>query len=384
MRCLIMLVFLMTVLNASDEGTAYDRAMAQYRSGDTAQAFAAFHALAEAGDADAARALGGMYDTGEGTPVDKAKARYWYKKAADLYAAQTRDTEKASDSRRGTLYGGYDPIEDDPDAQESIYRHAEQVAGFNAYKRNYFMPYSVADNVYPSYVPSDRYRDVEAEFQLSISIDGAQNLAGLGEIYGFGVTEHVFWQVYTPSAPFREMDFNPELFVLFPLKRRVGTLHLETLKVTLSHQSNGQGDIQALDINQSEYPDASPYWFKNRSRSWDYVSAVLGVQYERLFADLTLWVRLDRTGENDDPELIDYLGHGQLDLRYYTGKNQFDLMMRLNPQTGRGAVEAGWSYPVYGRDALYWYVKGFSGYGESLIDYNRNVNKFSVGFSFFR
>ncbi|BDY12617.1 phospholipase A [Hydrogenimonas cancrithermarum] len=50
----------------------------------------------------------------------------------------------------------------------------------------------------------------------------------------------------------------------------------------------------------------------------------------------------------------------------------------------RGAVQFDWSYPFFGSETTFWYLKFFNGYGESLIDYNRNITKASFGFSFSR
>jgi len=57
-------------------------------------------------------------------------------------------------------------------------------------------------------------------------------------------------------------------------------------------------------------------------------------------------------------------------------------MVRGNLMKENGALEATYSYPLKDKTDLY--IKLFSGYGESLIDYNRNVTKLAIGFSFSR
>jgi len=360
-------------------------AVALYDRGQYAKAYEAFTELAEHGSRDAALYLGKMYEQGLGVPKDIAKAEQWYKTAAQRYYNDEHLTEKGEfDTRREEIYRSLDRIENDPEAERTVQQHSRLLFGFNAYKDNFFMPFGYADRSYPSYVPSDRYLQYEAEFQYSFSVDLLSNLFGVGEIYGAAMTQHGFWQVYSPSSPFREINYNPELYVLFPLMGGGDAIGLKSVTVTFSHMSNGQGNISLLDVNRSQYPELDPNWLKNRSRSWNYVSTVLSFQFSQLFADLTLWARTDFAGSDDNPKLLDYLGYGQLDLSYVTGASKFGLMTRLNPATGYGAVQASWSYPVYGRDSIYWYIKVFSGYGESLIDYDRHVNKASIGFSFFR
>jgi phospholipase A1 len=52
-------------------------------------------------------------------------------------------------------------------------------------------------------------------------------------------------------------------------------------------------------------------------------------------------------------------------------------MLRQNFSEGNGAVELGMSFPIYGR--LNGYIQYFNGYGESLIDYNHNVERIGLG-----
>ena len=45
-----------------------------------------------------------------------------------------------------------------------------------------------------------------------------------------------------------------------------------------------------------------------------------------------------------------------------------------------GAGELGWLFP-FGKSGVYGYVKYFTGYGESLLDYNRRTDKVGIGFA---
>ena len=49
-------------------------------------------------------------------------------------------------------------------------------------------------------------------------------------------------------------------------------------------------------------------------------------------------------------------------------------------KTNRDAGELGWLFP-FGKSGVYGYVKYFTGYGESLIDYNRHTDKVGIGFA---
>jgi outer membrane phospholipase A len=60
------------------------------------------------------------------------------------------------------------------------------------------------------------------------------------------------------------------------------------------------------------------------------------------------------------------------------------MMLRFNPSTKYGALEGSYSYPMWWRDDLFWYVKIFDGYAQNLIDYNIHVSNISLGISFSR
>ena len=148
--------------------------------------------------------------------------------------------------------------------------------------------------------------------------------------------------------------------------------------------SNGQGNIEPV---LAEYNITNPgdnTLFQNRSRSWNYTYMTLYFQHSLIFTELTAWYRYADSGEDDNPELIDHIGHGSLSVYLPYKRHLFKVMGRYNIATGNGAVESTWSYPLSNSQSTYLYIKAFSGYGESLIDYDNYVTKFSLGLSFSR
>jgi len=206
---------------------------------------------------------------------------------------------------------------------------------------------------------------IEAQFQISMKMPLAVDLFGLPlDIYG-AYTMRSFWQVYDPenSSPFREINHEPEVWLqLRPDWQVFGwTNSLNT--IGLDHQSNGQSGTL--------------------SRSWNRatVSTVWGKGSFLLIP--RLWYRLPEDPDNDDnPHIVDYLGHGELTLGWRHGGNTFTAMLRNNLESGfsRGAVQLGWSFPLF--PFLRGYIQYFGGYGESLIDYNRYANRIGIGLSF--
>jgi phospholipase A1 len=80
------------------------------------------------------------------------------------------------------------------------------------------------------------------------------------------------------------------------------------------------------------------------------------------------------------------MGNGQLEIGIPIKKHLVKVKVRNNLKSShnRGAFQLDWSFPVPLLNKTYFYLQYFTGYGESLIDYNRNVNKFGVGVMFSR
>lgn len=68
----------------ADDPKAVAAGVAAFRTGAFAEAYEAWSAAEQAGDARAARYLGVMWDTGEGVRQDQANAVRWYRRAAEL------------------------------------------------------------------------------------------------------------------------------------------------------------------------------------------------------------------------------------------------------------------------------------------------------------
>ena len=64
-------------------------------------------------------------------------------------------------------------------------------------------------------------------------------------------------------------------------------------------------------------------------------------------------------------------------------RHVYSLMLRNQLESGfdEGAVEAGWSFPIFNYPFLNGYLQYFYGYGESLIDYDKKVNRIGLGIS---
>ena len=174
-------------------------------------------------------------------------------------------------------------------------------------------------------------------------------------------TQQSQWQVYNSdiSRPFRETNYMPEVFVGMNPDIAWGGWRWGLANVGLVHQSNGRADPL--------------------SRSWDRVYAQFGAESGNLALYLKVWSRLSEDEKKDDnPDITDYLGHGQVDAVYRWRGHSFTGMVRGNVGTGKGAAQVGWFSPRL-LGPLRGYVQVFSGYGESMIDYNWRQTTVGVG-----
>jgi len=188
---------------------------------------------------------------------------------------------------------------------------------------------------------------------------------GLNEAVSLGYTQVSWWQTGKKSKPFRENNHQPELFMVMPHFDKES--FLKAYQFGLLHESNGRG-----------LPD---------SRSWNRVYAKAYTQVGSLIISPRVWYRFPEDEQEDDnPHIEEYLGYGDLELMYPWGTHTFRVLgrhnMNFNDQS-RGAIMLDWTFPLW-EDNLFGYIQFFSGYGESLIDYNKRSDRISIGFALSR
>ena len=142
-----------------------------------------------------------------------------------------------------------------------------------------------------------------------------------------------------------------------------GTLRMASL--SLNHQSNGR----SLPL----------------SRSWNRWIATLAWERDGWVVEARPWWRLkESAAEDDNPDILDHVGRGELLIARHWGEGDgaSALMLQLRHSLrggarSRGSAQLEWAFPL--RGALHGWVQVFSGYGESLVDYNLRQNKVGIG-----
>lgn len=378
----------------------YTQGLEYYKTHQYKKAYPIISQEAKRGNKEAQYLLANLYENGYGIEKDLSKSIFWYKKASSTYAyiVKTKDfhsiqtnkdnilKNKVYEEQKGLQFIFSKMDLTSPNVKDEVGKVVNKDFGILPYHSNYILPISYNKNSY-----TKRYSDIqssnekydsnsEVEFQLSLQKNLSYDLFGFNEYISVGYTQHVWWQMYTDSAPFRETNYTPELFVTIPTSYDTDKLNnLKAIKFGYRHQSNGQDGY--------------------RSRSWDRLFLAGFWQWDNLFLKAEGWYRIPEDSKgadfyngtnindkgDDNPDIEDYLGYGEIDIKYLYGKHQLGLMLRNNLKSdNKGAIQFDWSVPMRNAKNTYWYVKAFNGYGESLIDYNQNNTKISFGFSFFR
>jgi phospholipase A1/A2 len=221
-------------------------------------------------------------------------------------------------------------------------------------------PQSPTEGTLSSVTGPIRLDHTEAEFQLSLKTKAFENMFGSNVDLWAGYTQQSYWQVYNGdiSRPFRETDYQPEMFAVIPTNYNLLGLSGQFISLGAVHQSNGR---------------ANPL-----SRSWNRIYAQFGFERGNFLLLVRPWHRLKEDPNDDNnPDINRYMGYGDVTAAYAWGRNVFTLTTRLNTATGYGAAEGTWSFPIQQR--LRAYVKLFTGYGETLIDYNWQQTSIGVG-----
>ncbi|MGO4892076.1 phospholipase A [Flavobacterium sp. W21_SRS_FM6] len=213
----------------------------------------------------------------------------------------------------------------------------------------------------------ENLEDIEAKFQISLKAPLNRNdlfIEGDGVYLGF--TLQAWWQIYAQgiSRPFRETNYQPEIFYaaplgFHPLGGNTGVM------VGIEHQSNGRG--QGL------------------SRSWNRIYSNFLFEKENFALSFRPWIRLSESQKqyeldpdgDDNPDIEDYMGHFELGMAYKWDTIEVSFLGRRNVDTNKGFIEIGFTFPLLGK--LKGYVTASDGYGESLIDYNYRQTRFGLG-----
>lgn len=237
-----------------------------------------------------------------------------------------------------------------------------------AHRPTYVLPvtYSSNPNNEPAREAGQEDSDldnVEVKFQFSLKALAWDDVfEDNGKLY-VGYTQQSLWQAYDSdnSSPFRDTNYEPELFLTFDTDFEVLGMRHRLLTFGAVHQSNGRG-LDAL------------------SRSWNRIYASFLLERGNFVVALKPWYRIPEDEEDDDNQNIEnYIGYGDLKVAYKMGEMEFATIIRnnLKPDDNRGSGQFDWTFPLV--KEIRGYVQYFNGYCETLVDFDHADQRIGVG-----
>jgi phospholipase A1 len=217
---------------------------------------------------------------------------------------------------------------------------------------------------------SDVYkgRQTEVVYQLSAKHEI------FGSRFFLAYSQISYWQAYDKgnSSPFRDTNYNPEVLYRFrETPWRGGHVGADA---GFEHESNGQRVPRSRSWNLLYFAP----WY--RTGDWlIYLKARYRIPEEAKETP-------DSAVGDDNPTITDYLGYSDIHiLRLFPGGHQLRFLMRGYLGTDRGLLVLTYSLPLSHSGGDAWAcVRVSSGYGESLMDYDRSVTRIGAGIMFNR
>ena len=187
----------------------------------------------------------------------------------------------------------------------------------------------------------------------------------------FAYTQRMFWDLGADSLPFRNIDYQPEIFYLSPpvAGRNVATL---SAQIGARHESNGRDGLDSRSLNSVYVAPMAAF-----SLGGD----------RRLTVAPRFWLYAGSLSDN--PDIRRYRGNSSLFVEIGDADGvRISTTSRLNFGSGKGAIAADVSYPlrriIGGGPDFYLFGQSFVGYGENLLDYNVRTTRFRIGVALVR
>jgi phospholipase A1 len=241
---------------------------------------------------------------------------------------------------------------------------ARETFTLTARKPNYFTySYSSDPNEDPYEFTGDagEIDDNEIKFQLSVQTKLADDMFDQQADLWFSYTQVAYWQLFNGdiSAPFRETNYEPEVYASFLTNYDFLGLTGRTVNLGIVHQSNGRSEPL--------------------SRSWNRIYAEFVFNRGDFGLSFKPWYRIEESSDDDDnPDIEDYMGNYEIRAYQQWNGHLFSAMLRnIFDSEDRYNSELQWSFPIqrHLRGLVQWY----NGYGENMIDHDHKNNRIAIG-----
>jgi phospholipase A1 len=206
---------------------------------------------------------------------------------------------------------------------------------------------------------------------LKLQISGKYRLAKALNLY-FGFTQTMFWNIYVTSQPFRDINYNPEMFYRLV---EDDSKNLKSLDFGFIHSSNGKDGLNSRSFNR--------LYLKTNIATKINRHSLIG---EFKFYDIV-------TSEDTNADIKKYLGYWDFTFHLthlvIHQKQRLDLEFRIfagdkivNLHKGGRSLGLIYNFESENFNPSI-YLQYFSGHAESFLDYNKTSEQLRLGLLLF-
>tara|TARA_R100001369_G_scaffold29172_4_gene52566 strand:- start:48656 stop:49489 length:834 start_codon:yes stop_codon:yes gene_type:complete len=239
-------------------------------------------------------------------------------------------------------------------SRAQVYDTILNMPSFSTYQDNYFI----------SGVPTNKAinaNTADIKYQISFKQMVTRAILPLNSYLYVAYSQKAFWDVYSFSSPFAELNFNPAIGLAKPVFNKERNIFgLAELK--FEHESNGRDSLE--------------------SRSWNRITGVFHTPLgKRTILSVKVWAPM--AYKENHPDILDYVGLGEIKVEQTIINNRLiaDLTVRKGLEGWKGSASTRVLYKLFNNSGnQYLMLEWFAGYSESLIDYNKYTSMVRLGY----
>ena len=238
--------------------------------------------------------------------------------------------------------------------REQVYDSIQGMPSFSTYQDNYFI----------SGVPTNKAitkNNSDIKYQISFKQFVSRATLPLNSYLFLTYSQKAFWNVYSLSSPFEEINFNPGIGLGKPVFNKDKEI-FGLIELKFEHESNGRDSLQ--------------------SRSWNRITGVFHTPLgRRTILSLKAWAPI--AYKENHPDILDYVGLGEIKVEQTIINNRLiaDLTVRKGLEGWKGSASTRVLYKLFNNSGnQYLMLEWFAGYSESLIDYNQYTSMVRLGY----
>lgn len=212
------------------------------------------------------------------------------------------------------------------------------------------------------------HKDPNAKFQFGFRYQIADSNQPWLNGFNFAYTQTSLWDLSAPSAPFFDSSYKPELLYIYEgiLGGGATNWYRLDLQAGAQHESNGKDGANSRSLNIAYFRPTLTLGYPAglhltvQPRAWGYLG-----------------------GLDDNPDLDEYRGYVDLRVMLTYKDLQLSAIGRMGHKGNHPSGQFDLTYRLPGT-AVYFEAQYFTGYGESLLLYNRRSDIVRFGFALYR